>query len=103
MSEGAPLSGDPTGQGPDLPALPPGDVLTALPAGNVSDLETALMEFLAGLGKADSGQSGDGGWTWLYPWVVTGVAAAVAGEVARRRLRQTAAAALHIDGIPHAG
>jgi hypothetical protein len=101
--QGGASSGEPAGQGPDLPTLPPGDVLTTLPPVDLSVLEIALKQFLAGLGQTESCQPWDDTGAGWYSWVVAGVAAAVAGEVARRRLRQTSLApAWQFDGIPGA-
>jgi hypothetical protein len=90
VSEGAAWSGGQAGQGPGLPAVPPGDVLAALPPTNLSGLEVALKQFLDGLGHCDACPAGDDAAAGWYPLVVAGVAAAAAGEVARRRLRYTA-------------
>jgi hypothetical protein len=86
-----------------VPTLPPGDVLTALPPVDLSALEIALKQFLAGLEQTESRQPWDDAGAGWYPWVVAAAAAALAGDVARRRLRQTSVApALQFDGIPGA-
>jgi hypothetical protein len=96
-------SGEKAEQGPGLPVPPPGEVLAALPPANLSALEHALKRFLAKLSQGDPCPPGGRAGAGWYTWVVAGVAAAAASEIARRQLRHSAAApALEMNGIPDA-
>jgi hypothetical protein len=95
-------SGEQVGQEPDLPAPPPGDVLTGLPPVQLSALDIALKRFLAGLEQAEAPPFGGHAGAGWYPWLVAAAAAAAAGEVARRQMRLAAAQRPEIHGLPDA-
>jgi hypothetical protein len=85
---------------PELPAPLVSGVLTDLAVPDLPALERDLGVFLGNLEQMGQRLTHDPEGGGLYPWLLAGVTAAVACEIARRQLRRPIVPVLSLPGAP---